>query len=174
MTHGPFHFDPDNDSLSDATEWLNDPCPEGKICPACSKLDKEYVNRTITRAMGTLLVAVVWYFERNGESWVEVPPLAARLRDRGTGGGDFAKLRYPAWDLIEPMPGMREDGSYRNGWWRPTPRAIPFVKGRPDATVVKYCHIWRGEFHGAHGPQVTIQDVMGQDFNYGELMGPPL
>lgn len=198
MSDDPLRFDPDNDSIGDAQEWLNDYCPQGKICPCCDKPDKEYTNRSITKTMGQLLVAVCHKFEENpdssevgrsGSGWIEVPPLAAQLNDRGTGGGDFAKLRYPPWALVEQMPGLRADGSPRNGWYRPTADGQKFVRGLH--TVIKYCHVWRGEWTGgSHGPQISINDIMGpnfcyergprpgdgpgENFHFDRLMGPPL
>lgn len=174
MPDEPLRFDPDNDSLADATEWMNDYCAQGKICPCCDKLDKEYQNRTITKTMGELLVLIVAKSENAPDAdggWVEVPPLAAELNSRGTGGGDLAKLRYEPWGLLEQMIGFRPDGSPRLGWYRPTPEACKFVRGL--STVVKYCHVRRGECTGSHGPQITINDVMGENFNYDRLMGPP-
>lgn len=82
---------------------------------------------------------------------------------RGT--GDFCKLAH--WNLIEAQDDERKDGSKRTGMWRVTDWGEMFVHG---ATVSKYVFLIDNKAVGFSTEQVTIQESLGQNFNYSELM----
>jgi hypothetical protein len=107
-----------------------------------------------------------------GRLITERPGFSAAVR----GGGDASKLRF--WGLLFPVEGEREDGSRRNGWWRLTERGRRFCQGA--LAVPQYVFIFNDtayspEAAGVPGEKrgglVTLRDVMGEGFDYAEMMG---
>jgi hypothetical protein len=148
-------------SLEEAKDALRLQLQQGEAveCPLCTQMAKIY-RRTIHSAMA---VALIMLFNQEDE-WVHFPTL---LRDAKQRAGDEGKLVY--WGLIEPMPGERDDGSRRTGWWRITDLGRSFVQGH--TRVGKYASVYDGRCLGIdQTEQVSIRDCLGTNFNYEELM----
>lgn len=145
--------------LSEARDWTRSHRVEGVECPCCEQLVKEY-----TRALPAIAARVMirMYREgREGRDWVNIPEMALR-----GGTGDGTKGQH--WGLIEPQPGERDDGSRRTGWWRLTDLGRAFVTRA--ITVPKYAHIYNGETVSFSGPAFSIDQALGEKFNYTVLM----
>lgn len=145
----------------------------GGQCRCCGQFVKVY-RRTITSSMGLALLYVYNYFDSRGwiagDSLHVAVYLAAQRADpritAGWHGGDWAKLRY--WNLIEPVPGLRDDGSTRAGLYTITALGRAFAERA--ATVPKYVYLYAQMFLGNNGPPVSIDDVLGERFHYNDLM----
>jgi hypothetical protein len=152
------------DSLSEARQWLRDNREKGVDCPCCDQFAKVY-RRAMLGAIPLLLIRI---YRENPTDYVNIPDLYKdvagedAVHERGTG----LKAKY--WGLIEPMPGDRLDGSNRNGWWRLTDAGRAFVRGQ--ITVPKYVHTFNDECLERSGRQVSITDVLGNRFNYNDMM----
>jgi hypothetical protein len=147
----------DSVSLGEARNWLRERVDEGESCPLCSQFAKVY-RRKIHSTMARDLIRL--YREVGADEWVHVPTVL------GSSGGDLAKTVY--WGLIEELPGVREDGSTRVGWWSITQLGKFYVLGR--VLVPKYARIYNGRLLDLVGDRVGIQDALGDKFNYSELM----
>ena len=94
-----------------------------------------------------------------GAEWFHLPSVA------NCRGGDFGKLRY--WGLVVEETERRPDGG-RAGWWYITPAGADWLLH--GAHVQKYARIYDGRCLSFEGEGVTIQDALGDRFDYGELM----
>jgi hypothetical protein len=139
-------------------QWLRSHVDQGVHCPACDQYAKVY-QRPLHAGVGRVLIAM-YYEDGDPEGYVYIPSL------RGIElGGDTAKARY--WGLIEEKPDLRKDGG-RAGWWRLTALGRSFVRG--TVSIPKYARIYDGRCLTLTGQQVTIREVLGNKFDYDELM----
>jgi hypothetical protein len=147
----------DDMTLSEARELLRTLVEEGHECPVCRRLAKIH-KRTIHTSMASGLVKLYRVSGGDTSRYIEI---ADHMEHREL--ADFAKLAY--WDLVVPEFGVRDDGSKRVGRWRITAKGIAFVLGRSKVArcYAKRCLALVGE-------PISIQDALGQNFNYGELM----
>lgn len=154
-------------TIEEAKQFLRDHFDEGVECPVCKQRVKLY-HRQITSSMAYGLIIIHRYFLANPEDeYVHTPSLAQNQNiPMAIFGGDFSKLRF--WGLIEPMPGDREDGSWRNGWWGITDKGIKFVKH--EILVPSSLAIYNQKPLGLEGEYVSIKDTLGKRFNFDELM----
>lgn len=84
---------------------------------------------------------------------------------RTVGGGDMVKMRY--WGLIEEKPNENQK-TRSSGYWRLTPKGWRYLKGE---SVPKFAYTFDKKAREVSGPDVTIRDALGTDFDYSELMG---
>lgn len=154
-------------TLDEARIYLEDRKRDGVACPCCGQFVKLY-RRTLTSSMVWALLIVNDYFARPGcDPWLHVedylkalPGLPAPIR------GDFAKLRF--WGFIEKAPGVRDDGSSRNGYYRITDAGQQFANGVTVAPAAVY--IYNNEFYGYDDQTVHVNDKVA-GFNFTDLMG---
>jgi len=130
---------------------------KGCHCPVCGQFVKVY-RRTINKSSAVLLARACRKF---GED------ISFHITDLiEGGGGDFAKLRY--WGLIEQIEN-NNDKKKHSGKWRLTKLGVYFVKH--GQTLPKYALIYDGKLLDFDGDElITIQDALGKDFDYQELM----
>lgn len=147
---------PQQATLAEVRAWLAERREAGCECPACGQRVQLY-RRHISGAMARNLILA---HRRHGTGWFEVGAVIDGHP------GDFAKLRY--WRLIEPRPGVRDDGSHRTGWWRLTPLGTGFVAD--TARVPRSALIYNGVCEALADEPVGIRDVLGSRFRYDDLM----
>ena len=90
---------------------------------------------------------------------------------------DFAKARY--WGLCEEVTRdelteeeLKTSGRKRKkGFWRSTDRGRRFVYSM--LKVPKYAAVLNGSFEKLHGDDWSIQDALGQPFDYYEITKTP-
>lgn len=135
-------------------------------CPCCKQLVMLY-ERPITSSMAKVLILLHRHF-KNHADWLHVPGYLSEMNKIGAAvrGGDWSKLRY--WALIEEKPEVRGDGSKRAGFYKMTDLGHQFARG--EAKVSKTAKIYNGRFLGFGDGQVSIQDCLGTEFNYDQLM----
>lgn len=160
-------------SLEDAKTWLRARFGKGATCPCCNQFVKLY-KRPFNKSMAYVLLLMECYFRSDpAEEWLHVPSYIAEMvsdhpRRAAAVRGDWAKAKY--WGLIEEKPDVRDDGSPRVGYWKLTPLGRQFV--RRQVKVPSHVYIYNGEaLQRAVEDQITIDDALGTEFNYDEIMG---
>lgn len=145
--------------LGEARALLRLLVDDGAECPCCRQYAKVY-RRSIHASMASALIAV---YRANGRDWGKVTDLLTHRQN-----ADFAKLAH--WGLIQADDGHREDGSKRTGVWRVTFVGELWLLGK--TTVAKYVRVYNGRrLTFVEDEQVGIRDALGDEFDYGQLMG---
>jgi len=153
--------------------WLQGRIDDGVICPCCDQFAKVY-RRSISGPMVLTLIAMYHVSrEREGCSnglgpWIHIERDINDAGRTAKRSRDYAKLRH--WGLIEPHPhnaAARPDKSSA-GLWRITSPGVNYVEG--DLCVPKYALVYNNEGRGFDGDILSIEDSLGKNFNYGELM----
>lgn len=156
-------------TIEEAKQFLRKNWEQGVKCPCCRQFVKLY-KRKITGAMA--LALVVLYREHLKIGLDKFIHLAQVLQDAGfsyqiTNTGDKAKLKY--WGLIEPMQGVRPDGSTKVGKYRITQKGIDFATGK--ISIDEKIGLYNQNLYPLESTrQVFIKDVWENKFNYSELM----
>lgn len=143
-------------TLADARAELRKLVRDGAECPCCTQFAKVYRFAF----NGAMAVGLIRMYRTGGQEWVHVPDL--RLP-----GGHMLKARY--WGLIEKPPELvRDDGSKRVGIWRMTDAGAAFVNDR--ARILSHAVIYNNRCLRLVGDPMTIRQLLGKRFDYGELM----
>jgi hypothetical protein len=163
------------DTLQDAKHLLRDNFGYKRVdCPCCHQQVYLY-PRKITGVMALALVELYREHQRLNDFNMYIH-LSELLETRGyghriTNTGDKAKLKY--WELIEPMIGVRKDGSNKVGRYKITTKGILFVEGRvsvPSKIGLYNQQVYALPPHHEIHP-VFIKDVWDLKFDYAEMMG---
>lgn len=144
----------------------------GVICPCCDQLAGVY-KRSITVSWIRFLVKMHKMFVADPKrEWVKV----ASKKNGGelqTTGGDYAKLRF--FGLIEPKSAIRDDGSNRSGYWRPT-HALTLFLGM-SLKIPQYVFLFNNQQVadplGANNPKMDLIEFVRaakEKFDYQEIM----
>jgi hypothetical protein len=160
---------PDETTLGDVRRWILDrliPTERGRTgklkanpgveCPACRQNVAMSV-RPFDAKMARLMLAM---YRGDPYGWHHTPSLT------GDKGGDSVKSQH--WGLIEGRDGEKADGNPRNGFWRLTELGRRFVRG--EVTIPRWALLYNEERHALDGPPITIQEALGTDFNYNEII----
>ncbi len=166
-------FETQGASLEDAKRWLRARFEKGASCPCCSQFVKLY-KRKLSKSMAYVLLLIASYFRGDPvEEWLHVPSYIAEMasdhpRRAAAVRGDWAKMKL--WGLIEEKPGTRDDGSSRVGYYKLTDLGRRFVNR--EVKVPAYVFIYNsGTLHRDVEEMVSIDDALGTEFSYAELMG---
>ena len=121
--------------------------------------------------MGATLIRIYRYFESHPEEeFVHVENLLRYSTRIVIKGSNFALLKF--WNLLEEEGSLREDGCKNNGYYRLTPLGYKFVKRLAGAH--KKVRIYNNRLLNSSDEIVSIDAVLGDKFNYQELMGDRL
>jgi len=133
---------------------------DGGHCPVCDRWGKLY-KRGITAAMARQLIWLCLQNPRE-DGWIDVQRTAPDWMLRSP---QLGTLRH--WYMVEPAPvsGVK---SRTAGLWKPTPVGLAFAYKTLDAP--KYKYIYNDTVYDSEGPNVNIEDCIGEHFNYDELM----
>jgi hypothetical protein len=160
-------------TLVEAKKWLRARFGKGATCPCCNQFVKLY-RRPFNKSMAYVLLLIACYFQGDPvEEWLHVPSYISEMvsdhpRRAAAVRGDWAKLKF--WGLIEEKPEIRADGSPRVGYWKLTSLGRQFVKRQ--VKVPSHVYIYNGEpLQRAVDELITIDDALGTEFNYDEIMG---
>lgn len=142
--------------LHEARDRLRGLVEEGHPCPCCTLFAKVYKHKCDS-AMSRTLIRM--YRAGAIDEAIHVPSLP----------GDNHKVSQCSWwALVEEEKVRRPDGG-RAGYWHLTERGVAFVL--KQSTITKYARIFDARVLGYQGEQVSIEDCLGNKFNYRELMG---
>lgn len=171
-------FDSNGASIEDAKKWLRANFSKGATCPCCRQHVKLY-KRKLSKSIAFVLLLIARYYRRydvRADEWLHVPSYIAEVvasnpRRAAAVRGDWAKLKL--WGLIEEKQGTRKDGSPRVGYWRLTQLGLQFVNR--EVKVPAHVYIYNGTpLPKVVDEMVTIDDALGTEFSYAEIMGDAL
>jgi len=129
-----------------------------KNCPCCGRFAKVYKRRVHK----TVALALLRLHKLGGASdYIHVKDFMGDV----TGTGDIAKAAY--WDLIVPMQN-NDETKRTSGFWLLTGKGVSFVKG--ELGIREYAIVYDGRVIDFKGKTVYINDCIGAEFNYAELM----
>ncbi len=164
-------FDPLVTTLAEAQAYIKVRAQNGTACPCCTQ-EVKVVEKAIHPFMArTLIILHLHYLKEPNTKWVHVNShldSVALFHGIPLRGGDWPKLVM--WGLIEEIPKTEktEDGK-RVGYYRLTPKGVSFAKG--ETKVPRAALIYAGRVLGLTSDRdVSIQDVLGKDFNYTDLL----
>ena len=144
------------ETIKEGKEYLRQNFKKGISCPCCGQFVKQYkrkLNSVMARGLINLLV-----LDRDFQH-------VSKLLVNTTGSGDFSKLKY--WGMIEEKENF-DKTKKASGYWRITEKGIQFAKGK--LYVPKCVNIFNTNLLGFSDDLTTIQESLGQEFNYNELM----
>jgi hypothetical protein len=159
--------DPKSLTLAEATTWLRAHVKKGAVCPCCEQGAKIY-QRKLSSSMAAALILIRRAFRKQSD-WLHVPEYLTEVAANGAiiRGGDWAKLVH--WGLLEAKDDeKRKDGSRRVGFYKITQLGIDFVEGR--VRVPRYVYIYAQKRVGVSDKTTSVQEALGDRFNYGEMM----
>jgi len=139
--------------------------PDGAVCPCCDRYGKRHRRKLNSGIASSLLWLVRTYHER-ACNWIDIPR---------TGPRRVVKSREPdKWAQWEPALAETRPYSYgdetRRGMWRPTEAGIDFVHGRITVPSHGIFYNTRRGVVVFEETQISIQEALGDTFDYGELM----
>ena len=139
--------------------------PYGVLCPCCDQRAKVYL-RPLHRSMARSLIRLYRYWAINGpEAWVNI----SQFLSYNVSVGDAPKLMH--FGLIEPRRGETlEDGNPNVGLYRSTELGWRFLRG--EVTVPRAVAMYNAEMLFATDERITLEEALGEPFNYSELMQP--
>lgn len=153
-------------NIGDAKKYLRKNWEEGLECPCCGQFVKKY-NRKVHSTMALCLIHL---YRIHKLSWADTQYHHVRDIVKGissTGTGDFSKFKY--FGLIKEMPKDYKDLKKRtSGFWGITSKGIDFVERR--ITIPARVQLYNTKVVGFDEQQVDIVEVLGEKFNYQELM----
>ena len=132
---------------------------ESMDCPCCGRFAKVYKRRMhhgIARALIRLFMASA----QNPKEYLHFTAFCDSIT-----GCDFTIARH--WGLIEDAA-QDDDEKKTSGLWRLTTAGRDYVAGR--STLPKYVLLYNDETLGFEGQHITINDCIGDKFNYREMM----
>jgi len=136
---------------------------KGTTCPCCGRKFKVY-SRGINSGMAQILI----WLARNyavGE-WVHTRRDAPRFVLEKN---EIGKLAY--WGMVETQ--INADGKKnKSGIWCVTQRGVDFVMKRTREK--SHAYLLKGKVIGYKDELVTIEDALGKEFNYAEMMVEPI
>lgn len=157
----PAHPDDLEDAgILEARRYVEAHRADGVDCPCCCQFVKEY-RRKLNSSMARGLIWLVRE-ARSGDRWVDVRSDApAWLLAMG---GTFAKLKL--WTLIEERPN-EDTRKTHSGEWRATDIGDRFARG--EVKVPGYAVVYDGRSLGIEGEETSIEEALGNHFDYAEL-----
>lgn len=145
------------ETLQDAKDYLNENYKKGVKCPCCKQTVKLY-KRKLNSGMARTLIAMF-----NGpEGNIHVKDYLREKNLKNT--HDFTLLKY--WKLIVPIANC--DGGQELGLWSITDKGKQFCRG--EIKVQKHVLILINKHIGFSEEETTIQESLGNHFDYDELM----
>jgi hypothetical protein len=156
---------PTGSTLEEAKEWLLAQFEDGGICPCCEQVVKLYKRKLNSFMAYSLILFHGLSAKYPPNYWVHIKESA----EIAAGGGEFPRLRH--WGLIEERPGERADGGKHRGYWRITTTGHSFIQGA--VSVPRHIYMYNQQVivrANADQSRTTIQEALGNKFNYNELM----
>ena len=135
---------------------------DGGNCPCCDRWGKIY-QRGLNSSMSRSLIWLVFNAKPREDGWVHVPSSAPDWMLRNS---QLTALKM--WGLVTTV--KQEDNGTKlssSGLWMPTEKGRLFAQGAIH--VHKYVYVYNDRVVSMDGDQVTIQDCLGDKFNYEEI-----
>ena len=154
-------------TLEEARAELRSMLDEGTTCPCCDQFAKRY-RRKLHSGMAHALCWMVRVVRGDRFRWLDVPREAQR---EVITSNEHGKLQH--WGLVEQRPKDDADpsGARYSGVWRAPAAGGEFAEGR--VAVASHAYIYDNRPDEFSSTVVSIQDALGDYFDYYELMGYP-
>jgi hypothetical protein len=150
------------ETVKEAKHFLRENAEKGCVCPACGQHVQIYA-RQITSSM---VFALAIIYHQKTDEYIHVENILKKYDCPPATRGDFPKLRF--WNLIEPKPGSRDDGSERNGYYRITEHGKSFLTGK--LSVPAKIFIYNNKKTGISEDLITVKEALKNKFNFNELI----
>lgn len=144
----------------------------GVVCPCCHQVVR-MVEKELSSTMAYVLILMYRHFQSSSD-WLDMSQYLANMVAIGSEvkGGEWPKLKL--WTLIlerppekksilNPKPPVKTQGMYKL-----TDRGKGFVLGK--LRVPKSLWIYNGHVIEANKKSVSIQECLGKDYKYEDLM----
>lgn len=134
---------------------------EDAHCPCCNRYAKIYKRRIHMSAARGLIKL---YRLGGDKQYVRCSDF---ILEGQAGPGDTTKMKH--WGLVEPQALDENVTNKRtSGMWRLTPDGVRFVRGELRVPSIKV--VYDDEVIATDGADISIQEALGDKFNYSELM----
>lgn len=156
-------------TLAEAKLDLQRKLEKGDFCPCCNQFAKKYKRKMYATPCVWLICLYHLHCRKTFDEFFHITEIVQHASKgyRIRLHGDSHKANY--FGLIEEKPkDMDIENKRTSGFWRITERGIAFVKN--ELRIPKYALIYNSEVVGFEGDEVSIQDCLGVEFNYTELM----
>jgi len=133
---------------------------DGGHCPCCNRWGKIY-RRPLNSSMARALLWLT-HEPHRGDGWTHVPSSAPTWLLRSS---QLPTLHL--WGLVESSDTKTKLAS--SGLWKPTLKGLHFAND--ICSVPKYVYVYDNTVRGFEGPDIVIQEALGDKYNYAEIMG---
>ena len=150
-----------NITLEEAKEQMIANAEDGAPCPCCGRLVKLY-KRKLHSEMAAFLCRLVgrWLVDPKYYSTRELCPATSKSSTDGS--------YLVHWGLVEKEPAQNSSGG-KAGMYRPTAEGVAFAQRK--TSVLSHIHMLCGDVIGFGPKRITIDQALGDKFDYYELMG---
>jgi len=153
-------------SLDEARKLFFSELDRGTCCVLCGRHAKRY-KRKLNSGMARMLIHLYRMstdLPAEQDGWMHVSHVFLGL-GRNAVAQEYSKLRF--WSLLEERPNDNPEipGS---GYWRVTSLGASFAQGH--VSVPRHVYVYDNVCTGVSEERTTIQDALGDKFNYEELM----
>lgn len=152
-------------TIEEAKQYLRDNYKKGVICPVCTQTVRLWKWK-MNSEMAFYLIKLNNLCKKE-ERFYHIKEIYSEDNYSGHfSGGHFAKLAH--WDLIEEMEKDPERTEKRtSGKWIITQKGKDFAENRIN--VFERVKLFNQKRYGYEGKEITIQQALGNKFNYTEL-----
>jgi len=150
-------------TLQEAIDYVKNNAGKGVYCPCCEQFAKIYKRKLNSGMAASLVWLVRTYLEK--QNWIYVWKIAPKFILRSA---EIGKLAH--WELAIQKTNEDDDSKRTSGLWKPTEKGIKFVRRR--ISVPSHVFLYDNHVQGFTNDLITIDDALGNKFNYRELMQP--
>lgn len=153
------------ETLKEARQYLKENYEKGCKCPLCKQNVKLY-KRKLNSGMAIFLMGLYWLHKNDKlQGGFYRNSMVLEYRNIVASSLDYSVLKH--FGLIEERINA-ENNKKNSGYWRLTEKGFSFVKG--EITVPMRVHLYNNEVQGFSEEHTTIQQALGDNFDYDELM----
>lgn len=150
-------------TIKDGKKFLRENWDEGAECPCCAQLVKLY-KRKINARMCYGLVLLYKISGSEIENYIHVPTEFTK-RKINHSNIELSKLQY--WGLVTPRENT-DKSKKDSGYWSVTQKGKDFIDKK--ISIPKYALIYNSRQWGFSDELVSINDALGTNFDFQELM----
>lgn len=154
---------PEFETMKGAKAYLRENLEKGVNCPCCGQFVKLY-KRKLNSGMAYGLIQVFKLSQEKDGGWFHINELLERKI--ASSQLEIPRLQY--WRLVEQKENVDDPTKKHTGFWRLTDRGHAFAIGQ--IYVKKHVYIFNGKCFGFSSEDTTIQEALGDKFDYEELM----
>ncbi len=150
-------------TLKDSQEYNREHWEKGCKCLSCGQLVKLYKRKLNSGMAFGLIAAYKMSQEKNGQYYH-----INELLKKGIASSQLEIPRLQYWGLMANMPNEDDPTKSHSGFWRITDKGKEFVERK--IKVQKHILIYNSVIVGFSDEETTIDEALGNKFNYEELM----